>query len=129
MTRFALAALIALLPLAALAADPKTPDLSPPDSWVERGAGTIRVLDKLDSTVRTLTLKVGEKTDIGSLSLTLAGCYVRPPDLPPDAAAHLVITDAADQQATVFDGWMLHDEPNLGMLEHPVYDVQLAGCS
>jgi hypothetical protein len=28
----------------------------------------------------------------------------------------------------VFDGWILKREPALNLYEHPVYDVQLAGC-
>jgi hypothetical protein len=106
----------------------KAPDISPPDTWQPRQSGTLRVLNKIDSTVSTLTLKVGETMPFQSLQITLSGCFVRPPDLPADATAHVAIVDSRPDQPG-FNGWILKNEPGLNMLEHPVYDVQLAGCS
>lgn len=103
------------------------PTISPPDSWVQRQAGTVRVLDKINSTVQSLSLKVGETARLQTLSITLRACAVRPDDLPRDAAAHLSVTDSR-QGAPDFDGWILQNEPAANMLEHPVYDIQLAGC-
>jgi hypothetical protein len=104
------------------------PDLSPPDSWQPRTKATLRVMNKIDSTVQTLSVPVGGSVNFQSLTIRLSGCYVRPPDLPADAAAHLTITDSRPGLPG-FDAWMLQNEPALNMLEHPVYDVQLAGCS
>ena len=106
----------------------KPPDMSPPDTWLPVQQGSIRIMNKIDSTVQTITLKVGETATYQSLSVTLSGCFVRPQDLPQDAAAHLRIQDHRPD-APGFDGWMLKREPSLNMLEHPVYDVQLAGCA
>ena len=103
------------------------PTLSPPDSWQPRQSGTIRVLNKIDSTLRSLTLHTGETTHLQSLSITLVACDVRPPDLPADAAAHLTVSDSRPE-APGFDGWILQNEPAANMLEHPVYDIQLASC-
>jgi hypothetical protein len=111
----------------AVAGEVEPPDLSPPDSWQARQVGTIRVMNKIDSTVQAVTLAVGAQTTINSLTIKLTGCYVRPGDLPADAAARLTISDSRDG-APGFDGWMLQKEPGLNMLEHPVYDVQLASC-
>jgi hypothetical protein len=116
-----------LLAWPALAGEIKPPDMSPPDSWQPRQKGTIRVMDKIDSTVQAVTLAVGAQTTIKSLTIKLTGCFVRPPDLPADAAARLAISDSLNSAAG-FDGWMLQKEPALNMLENPVYDVQLAGC-
>ncbi len=104
------------------------PTISAPDTWQPRQTGTVRVLNKTDSTLQSLTLRVGETTHLQSLSITLQGCAVRPPDLPADAAAHLVVTDSR-QDAPAFDGWLLLNEPAANMFEHPVYDLQLAGCA
>jgi hypothetical protein len=103
-------------------------EMSPPDSWQPRTQATLRVMNKIDSTVQTLSVPVGGSVKYESLSIRVSGCYVRPPDLPADAAAHLTITDARPGQPG-FDAWMLKNEPALNMLEHPVYDVQLAGCA
>ena len=126
MKRFWLACL--LLSCAAHAEDLKKPDISPPDTWQPLQSGTLRVMNKIDSTVSAVTLKVGETTKFQSLQITLSGCFVRPPDLPADATAHVSIVDSRPDQPG-FNGWILKNEPGLNMLEHPVYDVQLAGCS
>jgi hypothetical protein len=104
------------------------PVLSPPDTWLPRQSGTVRVLNKLDSTLQSLTIHVGETAHVRSLSIKLAACAVRPPDLPADAAAHLTVTDSRPD-APGFDGWILQNEPAANMLEHPVYDIQLASCT
>ncbi len=103
------------------------PTISAPDTWVKSPSGTLRVLNKLDSTVQSVTLAVGQTISFESLSITLQACDVRPPDLPQDAAAHLVVTDSRGGEPG-FDGWILQKEPAVNMLEHPVYDIQLAGC-
>ena len=112
----------------AWADDATPPAISPPDSWQPKQSGTIRVLNKIDSTVRSLTLRVGETVHLQSLSITLQGCAIRPPDLPADAAAHLAVGDSREG-ADGFDGWILQNEPAANMFEHAVYDIQLAGCA
>lgn len=111
----------------ALGQEVKPPDLSPPDSWEPRQTGTLRIMNKIDSTVQELTLHTGQTVQYESLSVTLTACFVRPPDLPADAAARLTIIDSRPETPR-FSGWMLKREPALNMLEHPVYDVQLVGC-
>ncbi len=109
-------------------AEPVTPpEISPPDTWQPRQSGTLRLLNKLESTTNTLTLHVGETRRVESLSITLKACDVRPPDLPQDATAQLSVVDSREG-APGFEGWILANEPAAAMLEHPVYDIRLAGC-
>ena len=122
------AAVFSAVPVLARAETVDPPTISPPDSWVPRQAGTLRVLNKLDSTVTTLTLHLGETRTLQSLSITLKACAIRPQDLPQDATAQLTVVDSR-QGAPGFDGWILANEPAAAMLEHPVYDIQLAGCA
>jgi len=118
----------ALLAGPALAQEIPPPAMSPPDAWVAKGAATLRVMNKIDSTVQTVTVKAGAQMKYQTLTLKVASCYVRPDDLPADATAKLTV--AEDGAASVlFDGWILQKEPALNMLEHPVYDIQLAGCA
>ncbi len=120
--------LLFLLATNAAAETVQPPNISPPDTWVPRQAGTLRVLNKLDSTITTLTLKLGETRTLQTLSITLKACAVRPQDLPQDATAQLSVTDSREG-APGFQGWILANEPAAAMLEHPVYDIQLAGCA
>jgi hypothetical protein len=124
----ALVTLAVLLPGVAWAEPVTPPSISPPDSWVQRNGGALRVLNKLDSTVQTLTLKVGETARLQTLSITLLACAIRPDDLPEDATAHLKVVDERPDQPG-FDGWILQREPGINLFEHPVYDIQLAGCN
>jgi hypothetical protein len=138
MGRRALAVLLAAGTVAGWVTGPQTPcfaaekvtppSLSPPDTWLPRSTATLRVLDKVDGTVTTLSLHTGESATYRTLSIAVLGCYVRPPDLPQDAAAHLKVTDSTEG-APGFDGWVLRNEPGANLLEHPVYDIQLTGCS
>jgi hypothetical protein len=124
-----LALLVLILASNAKAADDiKPPDMSPPDSWAPRQHGSLRVMNKIDSTVQLVDVQVGQTTSYESLLITLSGCFVRPTDLPDDATAHLKIIDQ-HPDAPGFNGWVLKREPSLNMLQNPVYDVQLASCS
>jgi hypothetical protein len=123
-----LVALLLLLAAPALADPVPAPTISPPDSWVPKQSGTLRVLNKLESTVQTVTLKVGQSQNLQSLSITLQACEVRPPDLPQDATAHLAVSNSQSDDPG-FNGWILQNEPAVNMLQDPVYDIQLAGCT
>ena len=52
----------------------------------------------------------------------------RPTDQPADAAAFLSVTDS-HPDSPGFDGWILKDEPSVSMMQHPVYDLRIAGCA
>jgi hypothetical protein len=103
--------------------EPATPALQ----WLPRGVADLTVLDKIDAQASPLQIQVGQTVHYGSLTITVHGCYVRPPTMAPDATAWLDITDSRPG-APSFHGWMLHAEPALATFEHPVYDVRLAGC-
>jgi hypothetical protein len=123
-----LAVILCLASFTASAQTATAPSLPPPDSWTPRQSGTLRVLNKLDSTVQTLDLHVGQTAKLQTLSITLRACQVRPDGLPEDATAHLSVVDSRDGEPG-FEGWILEKEPSLNMLEHPVYDIQLKGCA
>ena len=97
-------------------------------TWLPEGNAVLQVLDKVNAQNAVLTVKVGDTTQYGALSIAVQACDVRPPDQPQDAAAFLVITDS-HPDAPGFHGWMLADEPALSMLQHPIYDVRVIGCT
>lgn len=100
----------------------------PPNTWLPRGGAVLQALDKINAIVQTLTVKDGQTVTFGSLSITVRACLVRPPDMPADAAAFLVITDSHPDQPG-FRGWMVESDPSLSMLEHPLYNVRVEGCT
>jgi hypothetical protein len=95
---------------------------------VQQGGAVFQVLDKVNAQTATLTIKVGQSATHGSLSIVVQACDVRPPDMPQDAAAAVTITDShADQPG--FQGWLLKSAPSISMLQHPIYDVRVTGCT
>ncbi len=101
---------------------------SRPNVWVPAKQATIQALDKIDAQSKDLTVKVGESATYGSLTITVKACVLRPSDQPADAAAYLVITDS-HPGANGFSGWMLHKEPSVSMMQSPIYDIRVVGCT
>jgi len=100
----------------------------PPNPWLPQGGAVLQVLDKVNAQSAALTVKVGQAARFGSLTIAVQGCAVRPPDMPQDSAAYLTITDSHPDQPG-FNGWILKSAPSVSMLQHPIYDVRVTGCS
>jgi hypothetical protein len=98
----------------------------PSDVWVQQGSADLILLDKVNVRRQEMTIKVGQSGTFGSLTIAVRSCVIRPPDQAPDAAAFLDITDSRGGPG--FQGWMIKSDPSLSMLQHPVYDVRVAGC-
>lgn len=119
--------LVARSAVMAVAAEPITPPaMYPPDTWAGRSAAVVRVLDKLDAHVETLTIPAGQRGGYKSLGVAVRSCLQHPPGLAPDSAAFLSVQDA--NAAPVFSGWMFSAEPFIAVFESPVYGVQLVSC-
>ena len=106
---------------------PAPPSASPADGWQPRTTAELLVLDKVRAQPSSLSVRMGQSATYGSLTITLRGCVTRAPDLPQDSAAFLEVVDSRPG-APGFRGWMLANEPALGQLEHPIYDVRLVAC-
>lgn len=87
-------------------------------------------LDKVTGTITTREVAIDATTTFGTLTLRPRVCYSRPATEEPKTTAFVEI-DEAEVNGTlkrVFTGWMFAESPALNALEHPVYDVWLAGC-
>ena len=116
-----------MTPCARAAQTVAPPTLPDPDTWLARPVAELRVLDKVGAQATPVVLTVGQVSTYHSLTVTLRACAVRPPELPPDSAAFLDIVDSHDGQPG-FHGWMFAGEPQIAMLENPLYDVHLLSC-
>lgn len=103
------------------------PSPPPPPAWLNRSSANLTLLNKITARPRSVSVPVGQTVAFGSLTIAVRACLVRPADVPADATAFLDITDS-HPDAPGFHGWMLAAEPEVSMLEHPVYDVRVAGC-
>lgn len=120
---------LAALLLAAAPAWAQDTDKAPAGSgtWLPRGSAELRVLDKVRAQPSTLNIKTGTSGRSGSLTITVRGCFVRPPDQPADSTAFLDIQDSRPT-GTGFRGWMLANAPALNQMQHPIYDVRVVAC-
>lgn len=111
------------------AAEYVPPPIMPvPNAWQGRSQAVVRVLDKLDAHVETLTLRAGETGSYKSLGVTVRSCMDRPDGLPRDAGAFLDVQDHRAGDVPPFNGWAFSGDPSVGVFESPVYAVQLVTC-
>jgi len=96
-------------------------------TWLPQAGVTLQVLDKVNAQNSMLTIKVGQRAKVGSLSIQVQACDTHPADQPQDSAAYLTITDS-HPDAPGFSGWILANDPSASMLQHPIYDVRVVGC-
>ncbi len=121
------AALLAAQP--SRAAEYIAPPIMPvPNAWQGRSEAVVRVLDKLDAHIETLTLKAGETGSYKSLGVTVRSCMDRPDGLPRENGAFLDIQDHRAGDVAPFNGWTFSGDPSVGVFESPVYGVQLVTC-
>jgi hypothetical protein len=99
-----------------------------PNIWLPANVVKLQALDKVNAQTATLTIKVGASATFGSLTVTAKACMVRPADQAADAAALLAVSDS-HPDSPGFNGWMLQDEPSVSMMEHPIYDLRVTGCT
>jgi len=105
-----------------------TPAPALPNIWLPAGVAKLQALDKVNAQASTLSVKVGQSVTFGSLTITVKSCVVRPSDQPADAAAFVDVTDS-HPDSTGFSGWLLENEPAVSIMQHPIYDLRVAGCA
>lgn len=103
------------------------PVMYPATLWQGRGEAVVRVLDRMDSHVETLTVPVDGTGSYKTLHIAVHRCLDRPATLAADAAVSASVTDDTDP-ATKFDGWMLANEPALSVFASPLYQIRVVSC-
>ncbi len=99
-------------------------------TFIDQEYAALHALNKIAARVSQIWVPVGGEARFGRLTINVLACRKRPPEEPPEAAAFMEIVDAgADEQAVaVFRGWMFASSPSLSAMEHPLYDIWVAGC-
>ena len=101
--------------------------------WLARKGAELQVLDKVNARHGMLSVAAGKEARYGSLTIGVRSCVVRAANQPAEAAAFLTVTDSnnvgANNDGVAFQGWMIAGQPALSMLQHPVFDVRVLGCT
>ena len=92
-----------------------------------QGSGAfIRGLDRVNGQVSDAKVPVGAQAAIGSLKITVEEC--RYPEGNPSGEAYAKLR-IEDDEAVVFEGWMVASSPALNALDHARYDVWVLRCT
>ncbi len=87
-------------------------------------------LEKVMAVTTNFEAKIGEEVKFGNLIVKAEVCNTKPITEDPKTAAFVEIDEIGKDgdKKRLFSGWMFAESPGLNGLEHPVYDVWLAGC-
>ena len=87
-------------------------------------------LDKIMGVTTNFEAKIGEEKRFGGLIVKADVCYTAPITDDPKTAAFVEVDEIRTDgsRARIFSGWMFAESPGLNAVEHPIYDVWLAGC-
>ena len=99
--------------------------------YIDMDTAYLRTLDKVTGRTASLNLKIGEKTQFGTLIVGVKVCKTKPPEETPENAAFLEIYNLEKKEVEstrIFSGWMFSSSPALSALESSVYDVWLVKC-
>lgn len=102
-----------------------------PDTGAARTV-VIRALNKVTAQAVTLQGRPGDSLKFGQLVIIPLTCRVSDPSSQTDYAGLLDIKEnIPGKQGLVprFHGWMYASSPSVNALEHPVYDISMAGCT
>jgi hypothetical protein len=108
-------------------AEPSLPPEAPQVTAPSASGGVVRVLDKINGTLTDLDLRNGETGEVGLLTITMGDCRY-PSDNPAGDAFALVSIRTTQDEAALFEGWLIASAPALNAMDHPRYDVWALNC-
>ena len=91
----------------------------------------IKVLDKVSSKTNLLKLKIGEDLNFQNLLIKSLKCKNSEFDDSPEITAYIQVkdlTNKANNEVFVFNGWTFSSSPAINPFDHPVYDIWLTKC-
>jgi len=95
------------------------------EAWEDARAETARIAWKPYMFTQSMSHLLGNVVGLPTLLVWGKQAKITPIS---DAAAFLAVTDS-HPDSPGFDGWMLQDEPSLSMMQHPIYDLRVTGCT
>lgn len=101
------------------------------DRWLETDSALLEALDKVTGRATRIETRIESPVRFGTLDIVVRACHTRPPEVPPDSAGFLNVSERrgdTDIAQPLFAGWMFAASPGLSTLEHPVYDVVVLEC-
>ena len=91
----------------------------------------IKILDKVSSKTNLLKLRIGEDLNFQNLLIKSLKCKNSEFDDSPEITAYIQVkdlTNKANNEVFVFNGWTFSSSPAINPFDHPVYDIWLTKC-
>ena len=91
----------------------------------------IKILDKLSSKNKLLSLQIGEDYIFKNLILKVLKCKNSEFDDNPEITSYLQVRDLNNKENNevfVFNGWTFSSSPSIQVFDHPVYDLWIQRC-
>jgi len=91
----------------------------------------IKILDKISSKNKLISLKNGDELVFGDLFIKSMKCKNSEFDDNPEVTAYIQVRDLTNKdnnEVFVFNGWMFSSSPSINPFDHPVYDIWLVKC-
>ena len=91
----------------------------------------IKILDKVSSKNNLLKLKIGEEKQFKNLLIKSLKCKNSEFDDSPEITAYIQVkdlTNKANNEVFVFNGWTFSSSPTINPFDHPIYDIWLTKC-
>ena len=91
----------------------------------------IKILDKISSKNKLISLKNGDELVFSDLSIKSMKCKNSEFDDNPEVTAYIQVRDLTNKdnnEVFVFNGWMFSSSPSINPFDHPVYDIWLVKC-
>ncbi len=97
---------------------------------ISENIAILRVIDKTLGKLYLLDLEVGSKRTINEITIKVSSC-LRPNEklIVPAGRAFIEVFETRKRAVEkLFSGWIYAQSPSVSHLNHPKYDVTLAGC-
>ena len=98
------------------------------EETAQASGALLRGLDKVSGQTTDITLKSGERAQLGTLNIALNECRYPAGNPAGDAFAGLDIREPG-REAPVFQGWMIASTPALSAMDHARYDIWVIRCT
>ena len=91
----------------------------------------IKILDKLSSKNKSITINIGEEYIFKNLVLKVLKCKNSKFDDNPEITSYLQVKDLNNKnnnEVFIFNGWTFSSSPSIQAFDHPIYDLWILKC-
>jgi hypothetical protein len=97
---------------------------------------TVQILNKTTAKNLMIDLKVGQKINLGAITIKAYKCWQAPLEQKPETKILLEVFENKStdsnidevQNSRIFYGWIFASSPSISGVQHPIYDIVAIAC-